>query len=242
MLLIPDVSQIDKMSWNCAALIFDLDGVLIDSNATSERHWKIWAQKHGVPFEQILAIHHGRPTAEIIRCVAPQLDAAQEASLKEDREADDLDGLSVFPGAARLLGGLPESRRAIVTSGKRRTAMIRLNFGNLPIPQTFITANEIQNGKPHPEPYLKAIDRLGFSAGDCVVVEDAPAGIAAARAAGARVIAVATSNGPEELGQADVILRRLDDIQLSVSDAGLSLSWSPAAELKAGASVDACDS
>ncbi len=213
------------MSWICSAVIFDLDGVLVDSNETSERHWKIWAAQHGVDYAAIEAIHHGRPTVEIMKVVAPHLDAVEQARLKEDTEADDTTGLSAFPGAARLMNALPKGHWAIATSGKRRTATIRLTHCGLPIPDIFITANDISRGKPDPEPYLKAIEWLGFSPADCVVIEDAPAGIESARAAGARVIGVATTNAPENLSRAELVLSRLDQLQLSIMDSRLHLSW-----------------
>ncbi|WP_437191172.1 HAD-IA family hydrolase [Planctomicrobium sp. SH527] len=219
------------MLWTCSALIFDLDGVLVDSNDTSERHWKVWAAQHGIPYSSIEAIHHGRPTIEIMRVVAPHLDAAAEASAKEDFEADDTAGLSAFAGAYRLMSSLPPTQWAIATSGKRRTATIRLKHTGLLIPNVFITANDITHGKPNPEPYLKAINQLGVAPGESVVIEDAPAGIQAGRGAGAKVIGVATTNPPELLADADVVLRKLDDIQLTVVGQQLQLLWPDSAVL-----------
>lgn len=219
------------MLWTCSALIFDLDGVLVDSNDTSERHWKVWAAQHGIPYSSIESIHHGRPTIEIMKIVAPHLDAAAEASAKEDVEADDTEGLSAFAGAYRLMTSLPPAKWAIATSGKRRTATIRLKHTGLLIPDVFITANDITQGKPNPEPYLKAIHRLGVSPETAVVIEDAPAGIQAGRGAGAKVIGVATTNPPELLSEADVVLRKLDDIQLTVVGEQIQLSWADSAVL-----------
>ncbi|SFJ27606.1 HAD family hydrolase [Planctomicrobium piriforme] len=216
----------------CSALIFDLDGVLVDSNSTSEKHWELWANQHGLPYEQIAKIHHGRPTIEIIRTVAPHLDAVAEARLKEDAEADDTEGMTAFPGAARLLTTLPKNRWAIVTSGKRRTATIRLNFVKLPIPEIFVTSNDITRGKPDPEPYAQAITRLGFSAEKCVVLEDAPAGIESGLAAGAFVIGLATTNDPKALSAAHVVLKHLDDLKLTVTQDGLQLTWDSAASIQ----------
>ena len=206
------------------AVIFDLDGVLVDSNALAEEHWKTWAAKHDVSLEHILAVHHGRPTVQTMREVAPHLDVEKEARLKEDAEADDTEGLQAIPGAGRLLKGLPEHRRAIVTSGTRRTATIRLNHCEFPHPRVFITSNDIQNGKPDPEPYQRAIELLGYSPADCVVIEDAPAGIASAKAAGARVIAVRTTNGPEALAKADVIVENPEAIEIEVTENGLAIT------------------
>jgi sugar-phosphatase len=198
------------------AVIFDLDGVLVDSNPIVERHWQIWAERRGINYELIAASHHGRPTVQIMKEVAPHLDATKEAACKENAEADDLNGLVAFPGAHRILMGIPPHRRAIATSGTRRTATKRLGHTLLPIPDILITADDVQHGKPDPEPYLKAISGLGFPPNRCLVIEDAPAGIEAAKAAGATVIAVTTSNPPEKLTQADFIVGQLDRLSIQI--------------------------
>ena len=202
----------------------------MDSNDTSERHWELWAERHGVDYSRIEAIHFGRPTVEVVRLVAPHLDAVNEANEKEDTEADDTSGITPFPGASRLMTAIPPRHWGIVTSGKRRTATIRLNHCGLPIPDMFITANDITRGKPDPEPYQKAIDRLGIPADQCVVIEDAPAGIRSARSAGAKVIGVTTTNPPSALNEANAIIRHLNDLQLSVVENRLQLSWDETAE------------
>jgi sugar-phosphatase len=162
--------------------------------------------------------------------VAPHLDAVQQAHEKEDIEADDTDTLKAFPGASRLISELPAGRWAIATSGKHRTASIRLNHCQLAVPEVFVTANDITRGKPDPEPYLLAMKQLGFPGHECVVIEDAPSGIKSARAAGAKVIAVTTTNRPEALRDADVVLQSLDAIQLDVVKGELRLSWDQSAE------------
>lgn len=148
--------------------------------------------------------------------VAPHLDAAEEAVYKENAEADDMNGLVAFPGAHRILMGLPPNRRAIATSGTRRTATKRLGHTLLPIPKVFITADDVQHGKPDPEPYQKAISQLGFEPGRCLVIEDAPAGIEAAKGAGAIVVAVTTSNPREKLTQANYLVGQLDRLSIQV--------------------------
>ena len=207
----------------CKAIIFDLDGILVNSNPIAERHWTIWAERHGIPAEQILSIHHGRPTVQTIQAVAPHLDAAAEAARKEKIEADDVDGLTKYPGTFELLTSLPEDRWAIATSGTRRTATKRLLTVGLPIPKVMITADDVSMGKPDPEPYLLAAAGLGLSATDCVVIEDAPAGIASARGAGATVIAVASTNGHEALGEANCIVPQFAHIQLLVEKDHLAI-------------------
>ncbi|WP_437227447.1 HAD-IA family hydrolase [Planctomicrobium sp. SH661] len=196
------------------ALIFDLDGVLVDSNQIAERHWQRWAERRGVSFDLIARSHHGRPTVQTMREVAPHLDAVAEAEMKESVEADDTVGLVAFPGAHRILAVLPSDRWAIVTSGTRRTATTRLNHTLLPIPQRFVTADDVQNGKPDPEPYRKAIEQLGFRPDRCLVLEDAPAGIQSARAAGAQVVAISSTNSPDALTHANVIVDCLDLIEV----------------------------
>lgn len=209
------------MTFACQAIIFDLDGVLVDSNPIAERHWERWAERHGLPFDEIAQIHHGRPTVETIRRVAPHLNAEYEARLKETAEADDTNGLTAYSGAAVLLATLPTERWAIATSGTRRTATSRLAHVGLPVPSVFITADDVEHGKPAPDPYLLAAERLGVEPAACVVVEDAPSGIASARAAGSLVIAVASTNKPVMLTNADVVVPELSALHVEVNSDGL---------------------
>lgn len=217
------------MSLTCRAILFDLDGVLVDSNAISERHWKRWAAEHGIPYDEIASMHHGRPTIEIIREVAPHLDAEVEAENKEGREATDTDGLTAFDGAAALIERVPDGQWTIATSGRRRTATTRLAHVGLPEPDTLVTADDIEQGKPAPDPYLLAADRLGIAPQHCVVFEDAPAGVEAAQRAGAKVIAVASTNPPEALAAADAIVERLAEVEVTPDgDGRLHIQWSDA--------------
>lgn len=209
------------MIFACQAIIFDLDGVLVDSNPIAERHWERWAVRHGLPFDEIARSHHGRPTVEIIRRVAPHLDAEREARRKETAEADDTDGLTAYDGAADLLAMLPAGRWAVATSGTRRTAAFRLAHVGLPEPAVLVTADDVERGKPAPDSYLLAAERLGVDPADCVAVEDAPAGVESARAAGARVIAVASTNGPDVLSRADVVLPELAALRVEAGADGL---------------------
>jgi sugar-phosphatase len=210
----------------CDALIFDLDGILVDSSSISERHWRAWADRHDVPFERIAAIHLGRTIEDTIRVVAPHLDAKAEARLRAAAEADDTDGLLVFKGAARLLARLPSRRWAIVTSATRHTATTRLAHVGLPTPAVLVTADDVDKGKPDREPYLKAAERLGIDdTSRCVVLEDASAGVEAARAAKARVIGVASTSSPESLAGATVIVACLEDIGVELQDGTLEITW-----------------
>jgi sugar-phosphatase len=213
------------MTFTCDAIIFDLDGVLIDSYAISERHLRTWTERHGIALADVLAVHHGRTTVETLRMVAPHLDAEREALMMESAEACDLEGLATFPGALRLIAELGNHPWAIVTSCKRATASSRLNFLGLRCPQILVTAEDVKNGKPSPEPYLLAAQRLGLKPSACVVIEDAPAGIASARAAGARVIAIASSLPESDLGDADVIIRRLDHLRIEKAAQAMAISF-----------------
>jgi sugar-phosphatase len=214
-----------RMIITCDAVIFDLDGVLVDSYAITERHLRTWAERHGVALAELLALHHGRTTAETLRAVAPDLDAEREAKTLESAEASDLHGLVAFPGASRLIGELAEHPWAIATSCKRATASSRLEYLGLPCPRVLVTAEDVTNGKPSPEPYVLAARRLGLDPPACVVIEDAPAGVASAQAAGARVIAVASSSPETDLGAADVIIRQLDDLRVEWVAQVLAISF-----------------
>ena len=218
------------MQLTCRAIIFDLDGVLVDSNPIVERHWRRWASQHELPYDEIARTHHGRPTIEIIRQVAPHLDAEAEARAKEMAEADDTDGLTAFEGAAALLARLPAGRWAIATSGSRRTASIRLRHVGLDAPEVLVTSDDVTRGKPAPEPYLLAAERLGLDAGDCVVIEDAPAGITAAKAARARVVAVASTNPVGELAEADAVADRISALRVRAAGDQLVVSVGVAGE------------
>jgi sugar-phosphatase len=206
--------------FECDAVLFDLDGVLVDSAACVERHWRRWAAEHHLDPDTIMRVAHGRPTVETIRLVAPHLPAEEEGARLNASEAFDADGVTVFEGAVPLGHSLPRDAWAIATSGTRDTAMTRLRHAGLPVPAVLITADDVKRGKPDPEAYLLAAARLGVRPGACVVVEDAPAGISAARAAGMRVVAVVTTHSRTELGEADATAARLANIEIFRSDGG----------------------
>src|SRR5271156_1799944 len=172
----------------CSAVLFDLDGVLIDSTPAVARVWHGWAVEHGLDPETVIHMAHGRPSRTTIRELLPEadIDIDHEDREVERREMADLDGVGLLPGARQLPNSLPPERWTIATSGTRALAEVRLRAAGLPIPRTMITASDVKIGKPDPEPYLKAAAKLGFAASDCIVVEDAPAGVRAGKAAGAR--------------------------------------------------------
>ncbi len=203
----------------CDAVLFDLDGVLVDSTECVERHWRRWAAEHRVDYDAVMRVAHGRPSVETIRLVAPHLNAEEEAARHDAGEALDTDGVIEIEGAAELVRRLPPHAWAITTSGPRPLAMTRLLHTGMSIPSVLVTADDVKHGKPDPEPYLLAAAKLAVRPERCVVIEDAPAGIRAARAAGMRVVAVLTTHAKAELEEADVIAKRLVDIHISWSDA-----------------------
>ena len=203
----------------CAAILFDLDGVLVDSTRAVDREWRAWAQRKGVDGDAIMAIAHGVRTIEVIRQVAPHLDAEAEAAEIEDEEAHDPD-VTAMPGAVDLVRSIPAGRWGVVTSGSRLLASARMRFCGLPVPEVLITADDVTNGKPHPEPYLKGAERMGFEPGECLVIEDAPAGIESARAGGMKVIGMASTYMPSKLAAADAVVQKLGLIRVSANGTG----------------------
>jgi mannitol-1-/sugar-/sorbitol-6-phosphatase len=201
--------------YDCDAVLFDLDGVLVDSRYCVERLWLEWAGRHHLNTDKVLHYSHGRRAVETIRVVAPHLDAEAEAAELVAREAQDTAGLVKIPGALELLQSLPADAWGIATSCNHAIAATRLNFAGLPIPEVLICAEDVEAGKPDPEPYLFAAMMLGVKPANCVVIEDAPSGIQAGRAAGMHVVGVISSTYPaEELSQAQVLVRKLSDIEV----------------------------
>ena len=211
----------------CAACLFDLDGVLINSTPAVARVWRQWAIEHGFNPEEVVARAHGRPSLTTVREYLPNADHQLENREVERREIEDLEGVVPLPGALGLLESLPQDRWTIVTSCTRPLAEVRIKAAGLPLPKKLITSNDIQHGKPHPEPFLKGAAALGFASSECVVFEDVPAGVQAGKSAGARVIAFTTTvhTAPLKEAGADWILRNCSDIRLLGSEQGLHLRF-----------------
>jgi sugar-phosphatase len=203
-------------SFYCAAILFDLDGVLVDSTRSVERQWRAWARRHELDGDMVMAIGHGVRSREIIKRVAPHLDCELEAQSLEAMEAADQDGVRVMPGAQELVGAIPEGCWCVVTSGTRRLATARLQLAGIPIPKVMVTADDVSRGKPHPEPYLKGAELLGVRPEDCLVIEDAPAGIQAAHAGGMKAIGLTSTYGAVALTEADAVIQQLSQIKVSV--------------------------
>jgi sugar-phosphatase len=174
-----------------AAFLFDMDGTLLDSSAVVHRVWRSWAERHGIDSGKLLANVHGVRSEDTIRRFAgPTMDVAKENQWILDAEARDVDGVVALEGIHAFIEALAPGTWAIVTSAPRALAEVRLRSVNLPIPEVMITAEDVQRGKPDPQGFLLAAERLGVSIGDCLVFEDSPAGVAAAKAAGAHVAIV----------------------------------------------------
>ncbi len=186
----------------CRGILFDLDGVLVDSTPAVERVWHGWAVEHGFVPAEVVRQAHGRPSITTIRELLPNGDHEKENKEVERREIADVAGVVPLPGALSLLRALPESAWTIVTSCTKPLAHVRIGAAGLPVPKLLVTASDISRGKPDPEPYLKGAEILQLAPADCVVVEDAPAGIRAGIAAGARVLALRTTAPDAELQSA----------------------------------------
>jgi len=201
-------------SFLCSAILFDLDGVLVDSTPAIIHVWTLWAQAKGIEPESILSIMHGRRSVEVLQLVAPGVDPAVEVRKIEQEITDYKNGTIAIPGAAELLSALPDGRWSVVTSGLRAFAKARLRAANLPVPNALVAADDVVKGKPDPEPYLKAAQLLAVKPEECVVIEDAPAGIHAAHAGGMKAIGLATTYPAAELREADVVIKGLGDARV----------------------------
>jgi mannitol-1-/sugar-/sorbitol-6-phosphatase len=215
------VARKTMATFRCTAVLFDLDGVLVDSTRSVERQWRIWAREQGIDDEKVVAVAHGVRAIEVIRTVAAHLDAEAEVRTLESREAADHDGVAVMPGAADLVRAIPDGRWCVVTSGTRHLASARLRLAGIPAPKVMITAGDVVNGKPHPEPYLKGAELLGMKPAGCLVIEDAPAGIRSAHAGGMKVIGLTSTYPAPALSEADAVVDQLKRIQISVDGAGM---------------------
>ncbi|NXZ86720.1 sugar phosphatase [Serratia fonticola] len=209
----------------CKGFLFDLDGTLVDSLPVVERAWTQWAERHGISPQQVLDFIHGKQAITSLRHFMPNATEAelqQEFTLLEQVEAEDTDGVHALPGALALLEqinalGIPW---AIVTSGSVPVANARRLAGGVPLPEVFITSELVKQGKPHPDAYLLGAQGLGLAPQDCVVVEDAPAGILSGLAAGCQVIAVNAPADAPKLDQVDLILSSLEQLKIVKSEQG----------------------
>jgi sugar-phosphatase len=220
------------MIFSARALLFDMDGVLMDSTPSVERVWRTWAARHGLDPEHVIGQAHGRRSIETIRAVTPEMDAEKENLMVEQMEIDDKEGVTTLPGAGELLAHLPPDQFAIVTSATRPLAVARLGYAGIPVPRHMITANDVVHGKPSPEPFLKGAALLGFDPAECLVFEDSPAGISSARSAGMKTIALQTTYAAEQLQDANAIIGNLADVKASLGNEGITLKFAPIPMIK----------
>lgn len=206
--------------FECAAILFDMDGVLVDSTAAVAGTWGRWALAHSLDPQRVIEGAHGRRTIETVRAFAPHLDADAESSRIESAEAMELETVSVIPGALALLRSLPLAQWGVVTSATRPMARSRLRDAGFPTPRVLVTADDVVHGKPNPEPYWKGAAGLGLAPELCVVFEDSPAGISAGRAAGMRVIGLLTTYPAEQLQQAQALIQDFTKIRVDLEGPG----------------------
>jgi sugar-phosphatase len=207
-------------------MLFDMDGVLVSSIASAERCWRQWAHHYGLPNADTFTIPHGVRAADIVRMSKPDLDVAEGLKYIEDIEIADVAGIITLPGARELLMSLPPERWAIVTSATYPLVEARLKAAQLPEPERLVTAERVTKGKPDPEPYRRGAELVGVPAAECVVVEDAPSGVRAGKAAGCRVLGVMGTHNEEQLREAgaDWVVASLEDVRASAIAGGVELN------------------
>ncbi|HMF64685.1 MAG TPA: HAD family hydrolase [Edaphobacter sp.] len=213
-------------------ILFDMDGVLVSSIGSVVRCWRRWAEMYDVPNAEIYEVPHGMRAIEIIKTLRPDIDPVEGMRVIEDMEIEDMADLSVLPGVKALLESLPQERWAIVTSATRRLLLGRLNAAGLPVPERIISGDMVVRGKPDPEPYRRGAELLGFRPEECVVVEDAPSGVGAGKAAGCRVLGVLGTHAVDELEEADWIVDSLEGLAVATNASGLELRFAPVSEAR----------
>ncbi len=206
-------------------ILFDMDGVLVSSIGSVVRCWRQWAEIYDVPNAETYDVPHGMRAIEIIKSLRPDVDAEEALRVIEDIEMEDMADLTVLPGVKKLLESLPLERWAIVTSATRRLLLGRLKTAGLPIPERIISGDMVERGKPDPEPYRRGAALLGLRPEECVVIEDAPSGVGAGKAAGGRVLAVLGTHSVEELNEADWVVPSLDELTVVTKAGGLDLRF-----------------
>ncbi|HEY3626766.1 MAG TPA: HAD-IA family hydrolase [Terracidiphilus sp.] len=212
---------------HCQGILFDMDGILISSLGSVERSWTKWANLRGVDPAYVLSMIHGRRAIESVAMLRPDLDSGEELKLIEDIELGDGEGIVVLPGVKELLAALPPERWTVVTSATERLARMRLAASGFTVPERMVTAETVNEGKPHPAPYLAGAGLLGLAPEDCVVFEDSASGVAAGCAAGCIVVGTTFSHEAEHLECANYLVKDLSGLRVSVIPEGLSLQFTP---------------
>ncbi|HVX47421.1 MAG TPA: HAD-IA family hydrolase [Mycobacteriales bacterium] len=214
----------------CTALLFDMDGTLVDSSGPIRRAWTRFIQRWNVDAAELASRAHGRRDTDIVALFLPPEHRAEGVALVRNHELTDTDGIVPVAGAAQLLDSLAGRPWAVVTSATRDLATVRLRAAGLPTPDVLVTADDVASGKPDPQGYLTAAQRLAVPPPECLVVEDAPAGIAAGRAAGARTLAVETTHRAAALPDADWVVPDLRSVR--VRPDGLELQLEESADAR----------
>lgn len=199
------------------AIIFDLDGVLVDSRLPVERAWRAWALRQSLDPEAVVAAAQGRKSIDTVRQFAAHSDVERETARVEEEQANDMAGLQAIPGAREFLERLPDDRWAVCTSGTEKLARARLLAAGMPLPEIMVSADQVAKGKPDPEPYIRTAQVMGILPIACLVIEDSPAGVLSAKTAGIHTIALTTTHPPSVLGLADALAPDLTAISVSLS-------------------------
>ena len=216
------------MKLTVQGILFDMDGILVSSLGSVERSWVKWGAMRGVDGAKAILTAHGKRAIETIRLLRPDLNDEEELAIIEQIEIDDTEGMQVLPGVPELLRSLPEGSWTVCTSATKRLARVRMEHVGLTVPEQFISAEMVAHGKPHPEPYLRGAALLGFAPARCLVIEDAPAGCAAGKAAGCMVLATLFSHSAQQLAAADYIVDSLEGVRVTGAAGALNVSFEPA--------------
>ncbi|MGA2806930.1 MAG: HAD-IA family hydrolase [Terracidiphilus sp.] len=223
------VRESSPVQIRCKGVLFDMDGILISSIGSVERSWTKWALLRGVDPAYACKIAHGCRAIETVAALRPDLDCEAELKVIEDIELADGEGLTVLPGVLELLGALPAECWTVVTSATERIARQRLAQSGIPVPKRLVTAENVTQGKPNPQPFLAGAELLGFAPQDCVVFEDSESGAKAGRAAGCTVVATTFSHPVDSLDAAHYLVEDVRGVTVNPlpGDEGLLLGLTP---------------
>ncbi|MDE3199277.1 MAG: HAD-IA family hydrolase [Acidobacteriota bacterium] len=211
----------------CLGVLFDMDGILISSIGSVERSWTKWALLRGIEPAKAIEVAHGRRAIETVAMLRPDLNSRDELKVIEDIEVDDGKDIEILPGVEALLAALPPEQWTVVTSATERLARARMAQAGLPVPERMITADQVEKGKPQPDPYLAGAALLGFPAAECVVFEDSTSGVLAGHAAGCTVIATTFSHDAASLTAADYLITDVTDVEVRTQSGRIELSFQP---------------
>ena len=217
----------ELVSVRAKGILFDMDGVLVSSIGSVERCWRRWAKMYDIPNAAEYVVPHGVRAIDIVKMLRPDIDPQAGLQVIEGMEVEDVSDLRVLPGARALLAGLPPERWAIVTSCTHRLMLARLKAAGLTLPERIISGDMVERGKPDPEPYRRGAELLGLRPEECVVVEDAPSGVGAGKAAGCRVLGVLGTHSRNELRAANWVIASLEGLVVMADSDGLELRFLP---------------